>query len=171
MPSRHQTSRFAPVALLGVLSCLSGGNAVGAEEREKETAVFVAVFLQQVQEHFDATEKARRTVLCVAIDPGGAPQSPSRELMARLANEPSVRRAAECDARPEGAVEATTRRPAIIVTAGPIEWVADDEAWVAVAFFSSARRSAHRRYRVVREREGWVSLGPILLDGPARSQE
>jgi hypothetical protein len=24
-----------------------------------------------------------------------------------------------------------------------------------------------RRYRVVLEHEGWVSLGPILLDGPA----
>ena len=166
MPSRHRTSRFAPVVLLGALSCLPVGDADGADEREKETAVFVAVFRQQVREHLDPTEKARRTVVCLAIDPGGAPQSPSRELMARLANEPSVRRAAECDARPEGAVEATTRRPAVIVTAGPIEWVADDEAWVAVSFFYSARRSAHRRYRVVREREGWVSLGPILLDGP-----
>jgi hypothetical protein len=161
----HWTSRRAPVALLGALACLTAGHA-GADEREKETAVLVAVFRQQVQEHFDATEKARRTVLCVAIDPGGAPQSPSREFMARLASEPSVRKAAECDARPEGAVEATTRRPAIIVTAGPIEWVADDEAWVAVAYYRSASQSAQRRYRVVREREGWVSLGPILLDGP-----
>jgi hypothetical protein len=144
------------------------GHPAGADDREKETAVFVAVFQQQVREHLDATEKARRTVVCVAIDPGGAPQSPGPELMARLANEPSVRRAAECDARPEGAVEATTRRPAIIVTAGPIEWVADDEAWVAVAYHRSASQSARRRYRVVREREGWVSLGPILLDGPAR---
>jgi len=155
------------VVLLGALSCLPVGHAAGADERERETVVFVAVFRQQVREHLDPTEKARRTVVCLAIDPGRAPQSPSRELMARLANEPSVRRAAECDARPEGAVEATTRRPAIIVTAGPIEWVADDEAWVAVAYYRSASQSARRRYRVVREREGWVSLGPILLDGPA----
>jgi hypothetical protein len=154
-----------PAVGLAVLACLAGGRA-GADERE--TAVFVAVFHQQVREHLDPTEKARRTVLCLAIDPGGAPQSPSRELMARLASEPSLRRAAECDARPEGAVEATTRRPAILVTAGPIEWVADDEAWVAVSYFRSASQSARRRYRVVREREGWVSLGPILLDGPAR---
>ena len=78
-----------------------------------------------------------------------------------------MRRAAECDPRPKGAVEAMTLRPAIIVTAGPIEWIADDEAWVAVSCFRSASQSVHRRYRVVREREGWVSLGPILLDGPA----
>lgn len=162
------TSRPAPVALLGVLACLAAGPAAGADEREKETAVFVAVFQQQVREHLDATEKARGTVVCLAIDPGGAPQGPGREILARMAGEPSVRKAAECDARPEGAVEATTRRPAVIVTAGPIEWVADDEAWVAVSFFRSASHSARRRYRVVREREGWVSLGPILVDGPAR---
>jgi hypothetical protein len=144
------------------------GPAAGADGREKENAVFVAVFQQQVREHLGATEKAQGTVVCLAIDPGGAPQSPSREIMARMAGEPSVRKAAECDARPEGAVEATTRRPAVIVTAGPIEWVADDEAWVAVAYYRSASQSARRRYRVVREREGWVSLGPILLDGPAR---
>ena len=42
----------------------------------------------------------------------------------------------------------------------------EDEAWVTVSFFRSASESARRRYRVVREREGWVSLGPIILDGP-----
>lgn len=167
MPLSRGTCRLASLALLGVLACLAARPAAGADEREKETAVFVAVFQQQVREHLDATEKARRTVVCLAIDPGGAPQSPSRELMARMAGEPSVRKAAECDARPEGAVEATTRRPAVIVTAGPIEWVADDEAWVWVSYYRSASASARRRYRVVREREGWVSLGPILLDGPA----
>ena len=155
-----------PAAGLAVLPCLLLTRPAGADEREREAAVLVAAFRQQIQEHLDPTERARRCVLCLAIDPGGAPQSPSRELMTRLASEPSVRRAAECDARPEGAVEATTRRPAIIVTAGPIEWVAEDEAWVAVSYFRSARQSALRRYRVVREREGWVSLGPILLDGP-----
>ena len=140
---------------------------VGAADAAKEAAVLEAAFRQQIGEHLDATERARGTVVCIAIDPGGAAQSPSREFMARLAGEPSVRRAAECDPRPAGAVEAMTLRPAIIVTAGPIEWVAEDEAWVAVSYFRSARQSALRRYRVVREREGWVSLGPILLDGPA----
>jgi hypothetical protein len=35
-----------------------------------------------------------------------------------------------------------------------------------VKYFRSARLSAQRRYRVVLERSGWVSLGPILLDAP-----
>jgi hypothetical protein len=156
------------VVLLAALPCGSSPAVRGSFDTATEAAILEAAFRQQVQEHLDATERARGTVVCIAVDPGGAPQSPSREFMARLAGEPPLRRAAECDARPEGAVEATTLRPAVIVTAGPIEWVAPDEAWVEVAWFRSARSSAHRRYRVVREREGWVSLGPILLDGPLR---
>jgi hypothetical protein len=160
--------RCLPVLLLGALFFAGRPRVSGAGEdadRAREASVLEAVFRQQLREHLDATERARGTVVCVAVDPGGAAQSPSREFMARLAGERSVRRAAECDARPSGAVEATTLRPAIIVTAGPIDWIADDEAWVAVSYFRSARWSALRRYRVVREREGWVSLG-ILLDGP-----
>jgi hypothetical protein len=60
-----------------------------------------------------------------------------------------------------------TLRPAIIVTAGPMEWIAADEVWVSVRYFRSARVSALRKYRVVLDHDGWVSLGPILLDGPA----
>jgi len=157
-----------PAAAIAALGWLLDAGAVTAADRAKEDAVLEATFRQQIQEHLDETARARRTVVCLAIDPGGAAQSPGREFMARLAGERAVRRAAECDPRPTGAVEAMTLRPAIIVTAGPMEWIADDEAWVAVSYFRSADQSAHRRYRVVRERDGWVSLGPILLDGPMR---
>lgn len=155
-----------PTIAIAALGWVLDAGQVSGVDATKEDAVLEATFRQQIEEHLDATERARRTVVCLAIDPGGAAQSPSREFMARLAGKRSVRRAAECDPRPAGAVESMTLRPAIMVTAGPIEWIADDEAWVAVSYFRSASESAHRRYRVVREREGWVSLGPILLDGP-----
>jgi hypothetical protein len=168
--SRAKAQLAAAVVCWLVSSVMPTGlvpsEALEAGELARESAVLEAAFRQQIREHLDTTARAARTVVCLAVDPGGAPQSPSRELMARLASEPAVRRAAECDPRPEGAVEATTLRPAIIVTAGPIDWVAADDAWVAVSFFRSAQHSAHRRYRVVRERDGWVSLGPILIDGP-----
>jgi hypothetical protein len=63
-------------------------------------------------------------------------------------------------------VEGVTRAAAVLVTAGPIDWVADDEAWVRVTHFRSKRDSAMRTYRVVRDPSGWVSLGPIYRDGP-----
>jgi hypothetical protein len=155
----------SPAAALVVF--LSPPALARAADLAAETAVFEAVFRQQIQEHLDHTARAAHTVICLAIDPGGAPQSPGRELLARLVDEHAVRRAAECDRRPKGAVESMTLRPAIIVTAGPIEWIAADEAWVAVSYFRTARQSALRRYRVVREKNGWVSLGQIVIDSPA----
>ena len=140
---------------------------VGNADLASESAVLAAVFRQQVQEHLDAAARQAGTVICFAVNPGGAPQSPSRELMEPFARDGAVRRAAECDPRPGGAVEAMTQRPAVVVTAGPIEWIAADEAWVSVTYFRSARLSAQRLYRVVLEPAGWVSLGQIVRDGPA----
>ncbi len=143
------------------------GGAAFADDVARESAVFEAAFRQQIDEHLDASARSRGTVLCLAIDPGGAPQSPSQSLMLRLSGKARVRRASECDRRPTGAIEATTFRPAIIVTVGPIDWVAEDEARVRVSYYRTALMSAQRTYRVVREPSGWVSLGPIMLDGPA----
>jgi hypothetical protein len=54
----------------------------------------------------------------------------------------------------------------VIVTVGPIDWRAADEAWVTVTYFRTRIQSAVRKYRVVREQDGWVSLGQVVLDGP-----
>jgi len=143
-----------------------GASAPAADDRAREAAVFEATLRQQIDEHLDATARGQGTVICFGINPGGAAQSPSREFMARFKGEAAARRLAECEPRPTGAVEVMTRRPAFIVTAGPIDWVAEDEAWVTVTSFRSRSRSWLRRYRVVLERDGWVSLGPILLDAP-----
>jgi hypothetical protein len=106
-------------------------------------------------------------VACLAVDPGGAPQSIEPELLKSFADLPFVRRGAECEARPDGAVELATDRPAVLITAGPIEWVEDDEAWVTVRYFRTAVLSAERLYRVVREKSGWVALGQIVRMAPA----
>ncbi|MFN8095059.1 MAG: hypothetical protein U0599_23060 [Vicinamibacteria bacterium] len=153
--------------VLALVGCLTAARLTRGDELARESAVFEAVFRQQIAEHLDAAERARGTVLCLGIDPGGAPQSPPQAVMARLSADAALRRIGECDPRPRGAVEARSLRPAVLVTAGPIEWIAADEAHVAVRYFRSARQSALRRYRVVRERTGWVSLGQIILDGPA----
>jgi len=140
--------------------------AVGSDPA-REAAVFEAVLRQQIKEHLDSAERARGAVVCLAIDPGGAPQSPPQVVMARFSGDAAVRRLAQCESRPKGAVELVSLRPAVLVTAGPIDWVADDEAHVSVKYFRNARQSALRKYRVVREQSGWFCLGPILLDGPA----
>ena len=139
---------------------------LGAGDLAREGAVLAAAVRQQVDEHLDATARARNTVVCVGINPGDAPQSPSREFMTALGRGDLLRRLTECEPRPRGAVEATTLRPAVIVTVGPIEWRADDEAWVTINYFRTRTQSAVRRYRIVHEDNGWVSLGQVILDAP-----
>ena len=160
---------MTPRSLAGLVtaSWLIGAGATLGDDLSRESAVFEAVFRQQLEEHLDAVERARGTVLCLGIDPGGAPQSPTQGVMARLSGDRAVRRLGECDRRPKGAVESRTLRPAILVTAGPIEWIVADEAHVTVNYYRSSTQSARRKYRVVKERSGWVCLGQIILDGPA----
>jgi len=141
-------------------------SSIAADDLARERAVFAAAIRQQIDEHLDATARARGTVVCVGINPGGAPQSPSREFMAGLGRAHVLRRLTECEPRPRGPVESTTLRPAVVVTVGPIDWRADDEAWVTVNYFRTKSQSAIRRYRVVHEDRGWVSLGQVILDAP-----
>lgn len=138
-----------------------------ANDRTLEDDVFEAVFHQQITELLDPGTRARGVVLCLAVDPGGAPQSVGKELLARLKGEAAVRRAAECEVTASRAREIATGRPAILVTAGPIDPVAADEVWVTVIQRWSRGHSYKREYRVVREPARWISLGPIFKGSPA----
>ncbi len=165
MRRRHVLSLLLLALLAGrdlprVRSDVAAGRAVDDD-------ILEAVFRQQVEDLLDTEARARGIVLCLAVDPGGAPQSVSREFLARFRAEPSVRRAAECEARPEGAVTLGQPLPAVIVTAGPTEWIAADEVWVTVSRFRSREDNRRWPYRVVCEPTGWVSLGPIIKQAPS----
>lgn len=58
--------------LIAALLCQLDGGPTEAADLPKEAAVLEAAFRQQIQEHLDATARARRTVVCAAIDPGGS---------------------------------------------------------------------------------------------------
>lgn len=160
--------RALPLLLLALLAGrdLLGVRFAAAAGPGAADDVLEAVFRQQVEDLLDKEARSQGVVLCLAVDPGGAPQSVSREFLARFRAEPSVRRAAECEARPEGAVTLGLAHPAVIVTAGPIEWIKADEAWVTVGRFRSREDNRRWPYRVVLEPTGWVSLGPIVKLAP-----
>jgi len=142
--------------------------AVRAADRAQEDDIFEAVFRQQVTELLDAEALGRGVVLCLAVDPGDAPQSLGRDLRDRLrVVSPSIRGAAECEVFAGRAREIASGRPAILVTAGPIDSVKADEVWVTVDQRWSRARSYRREYRVVREPARWISLGPIFKGSPA----
>ena len=155
------TERTCGALVLLVAAAVAPAQSAPAPGHESD-AVLVAVLRQVAQAMVE-----KGGVACLAVDPGGAPQSVEPELLESFADLPFVRRGAECEARPDGAVELVTDRPAVLVTAGPIEWVEDDEAWVTVRYFRTAVLSAERLYRVVREKSGWVSLGQIVRMAPA----
>jgi hypothetical protein len=129
---------------------------------QEEDRVLIAVLHQVAEAMVEEGE-----VACLAIDSGGAPQSIDTELLESFADLPFARRGAECEERESGAVELATDRPAVLITAGPIEWAEDDEAWVTVRYFRTAILSAERLYRAVREETGWVCLGQIVKMAPA----
>jgi hypothetical protein len=127
----------------------------------------VAVLRHVADVVVDESLLSKGGVACLAVDPGGAPQSIERELLKSFADMPFVRRGAECEERPDGAVERATGRPAILITAGPIDRVKADEAWVSVRYYRTTVQSALRLYRVIREENGWVTLGQIIRQSSA----
>ena len=161
-PGATLVSRGLLTTLLVAAVLSIGPGARAAAPARDEAAILEAVFRQQIREFLDETARRQGMVICLGLDPGRAPQSVSREFLARFRRETAVRRGAECEARPRGAVERVTGAPAVMVTAGPIERLADDEAWVRVTHFRDRLHSGVRTYRVVLEADGWVCLGPIL---------
>src|SRR4029450_3760929 len=95
-----------------------------------ETHLRTAVFRQQHAELLTADPDNKGAVLCLAVDPGGAPQSLTEEALRALRLGPAVRRGALCEVRAPRAVEISTGRPAIVVIVGPIEWRGNDEPWI-----------------------------------------
>lgn len=159
-------TRTVALPLLFLLVLAASGTSAQSLDPE-EDAVLAAVLTLVADQMTDESLRAEGGVACLSIDPGGAPQSVSSEFLEKLEPRPFLRRGAECEERPDGAVELATERPAVLITAGPIEWVAEDDAWVTVRYFRTTLLSAQRQYRAVREKSGWVSLGQIIQMSPA----
>jgi len=76
-------------------------------------------------------------------------------------------RAAEACAIVEGDVYlAGSRVPAVLLTSGPIRWIAADEVEVAGGFERTRSSTSRPTYRVVREGARWVCLGPVVTGVP-----
>jgi hypothetical protein len=156
----------ACLALAALVLALPVTSLTGPSRQETD-AVLEATLRGAVKQLVTADARALGTVACLQVDPGGAPQSVSKEFLLRFKELPFARRGAECEARARGAVERSSAAPALIITAGPIQWVAPDEAHVRVTYFGSATDSATRVYRVVKDTSGWILLGQIIMMSPA----
>jgi hypothetical protein len=118
-----------------------------------------AVFRQQMRQFLEGMGEQR--VICLAVREGATTRDPSASLMRRFAGL-DVRKVSDCKPDPRGAIELKRRRPAVILTAGPITWVRHDEVDVKATYFKHELAVAAPTYRVVCDRGRWISLGPIL---------
>jgi hypothetical protein len=155
------------LSLLGLLAGLSQAP-VGAT-RGGEDAVFEAVIVAKLRDFRAATRAnaSEPSVFCIAVNPGEAPQTPSREFLARFKDQLDVRPAGQCEARRSRVVEIGGGRRALLLTVGPVEWVSGEEAWVTVTVQIDHPYPAPVTYRVVKERAGWTALGPMMKIAPA----
>jgi hypothetical protein len=151
------------VLVLAGLACCGAAHAQTNSEEPLFRAVLGARLRLATQTH----AASARPLLCVGMDPGGAVQSVRREFLDAFRERARLRRLAECEVRGAGVVERTSGRTALIVTLGPVEWRAADEAWVREVELARPRQPLTRTYRVVHEHDGWICLGPIMKDGPA----
>ena len=147
-------SLFVCLALVGPLSAQRESSAL--------EDVLVAAFRHQIAEIF-ATKAARFAedpVICVGIADGATPRNPERQLMKRLAVDPSVQPASACVVDGDLAKEKSSGREAVILRAGSVEWLSDDEAHVEMSYYRSKITSSSMTIRVVKEPHGWIGLGP-----------
>jgi hypothetical protein len=148
-------ARWAPSFL--VLVALSGCN--GAVSTQQASAVREAVFKHQVV--YWLADHARESGLVICL-PLGQGERAAASFLADPRDRSAVRPAEDCDAKPSGAIERATSKPAIIITLTGMTWPTRDEAVVEVEHFRSRMASGRRKYRVVREQGEWICLGPIV---------
>jgi hypothetical protein len=155
---RHRI--WLPCCPLALLAC--AGTPVVAENRQRvEAEVLEATLRYEIVQFLDREDQ--QALVCLGVDRDlGELQDPDREFLRRFSDRPEVRRMSECDARPKGVVESRTGKAAVILGAGPLEWIGDDEVHVRGYFFRSEFGIARPLYRVVRENSRFAVLGPFL---------
>lgn len=159
------TRTLMAVALVALAASPSGASVTGAGQTMDDIAE--AVVRQQLETWAGKGPSSHRVVVCLAAEQAGRTVSVTPQFLQRFKADPYVRSAAECEVTPTGSVERATRRPAVILTLGPMEWVAGDEVRVKLRHYRTRLVSGTRTYRVVRERSRWICLGPVILLSPA----
>jgi hypothetical protein len=126
-----------------------------------------AVFRHQVSYWLADHARESGVVVCLGTAEGALTRGVGGSLLARLGDRSATRSADDCVASPEGAVERSTSRPAIIVVVAGLSWRSRSEAVVDVKHYRTAAISGRRKYRVVREGDTWVCLGQVVDMTPA----
>ena len=158
MNVRASVRVFSFVVAAAGLGC---GRPTTAPADDAASLVHAAV-LRYEAKHFLGEE---RMPICVAIH-GSADRVGARVREALQPTLLDVRLSEACAIVDGDVYLAGSRVPAALLSSGPIRWIAADEAEVSGGFTRARSSSQRPVYRVVREAERWVCLGPIVTGLP-----
>ena len=148
----------------GVVAAVTAGLACGrspAPSPDDSAPLVHAAVIRYQAKQFLADE---RVPLCVAIQGAGGTDARVRDALRPTV--PDVRSAEACVIVDGDVYLAGSRVPAVLLTSGPIRWIAEDEAEVRGGFTRTRSSSQRPVYRVVRDGGRWVCLGPVVTGVP-----
>jgi hypothetical protein len=134
------------------------GTACSSAAAAKQDAVLEAALAYEITQFLGQEALA----VCVQTSDGRQTHDPSPALLERLSRQASVHGASACRVDGSGVTVKASLQPAILLSAGPIDWVAENEAQVQGRYFRNGLSLAHPTYRVVREGRRWACLGPVM---------
>jgi hypothetical protein len=149
------------LAVLG-LACSAGGGETAPPDRPADREAIQAAVVRYQYRQFLKDPDAPAAAVCLSVLIGDEMGDPSDRLLRRLRDLPGIRRDSECESRGDDVVVRGTDVPAVRLTVGAITWKGDDDVQVAATYHRGRFSSARPTYRVVRERGGWISLGPTM---------
>lgn len=139
-----------------VSSLLLGGCGVGARpkplDRTAETPSIIEAVLRYELRQFATREGGPDGVVCVGVREGGAPMDPKPELLMKLST---------YRLQPQSACKGTQT-----IVVGPVDWVRDDEVRVSGGRIRASEGETRLAFRVVREDDRWVCVGPVIAADP-----
>jgi len=145
----RQLSRWLPALLLAWAGC-EGASPQPPQSRAAQEPAIIEEVLRYAVRQFVREDPAG--LLCLGVRDGGTVRDPEPSALQRL----SLR-----DVTPISSCQAT--RTLLI---GPVDWLRDDEVRVKGSYRRGDIGETRLAYRVVREHDRWVCVGPIISLDP-----
>lgn len=141
---------------LGLAMFLAGCAGSGARskplDRTAETPSIIEAVLRYELRQIAARETGPEADVCLGVREGAVLMDPKRDLLLKLGGH---------RVQPQSACKGTQT-----LVVGPVDWVRDDEVRVSGGRIRASEGETRLAYRVVREDDRWVCVGPVIALDP-----
>lgn len=153
---------FVP-ALLAISACSLAGCArlagragsAAPQDRASQSSAILAEVLRYEIQNPPRDRQQTQAPICVAVEKGDVAVDPDETVMRRLPRDTRARPQSTCPTD-----------HALVLVAGPIDWVTDTEVRIRTSRRLSQRVTAASVYRVVWHAGQWACVGPIVINDP-----